>query len=280
MKRMNAILMMTITLSLNISAQEKDSKSTIDFNAVIATVNGVEIKRGQFEQAYQQSLAFVSDKPVTRERVLNELIDREVGLKKAKESNLDQEPVIKAKMEDVLFHAQISKDLEGKLQAINVTDKDAEEYYNKNKEYRTAHILLRLRIVPQKEEFEEVNKKALEIYHELQKKPQAWPELAAKYSQAANASVAGDLGFVPAIKMAPEYFKAINEKKSGFITAPIHTQFGVHIIKVLAVHEWKEVDQAMYKKIVHDIKRDKILEDYFAQQRKSAQVKINKEYLK
>lgn len=247
---------------------------------VVATVNGFEIKKAQLDQAFEQNLMFVSDKVVTKEKVLNDIINREIGIKKAKESKLNDDPVVKAKMEDVLYHAQISKDLEKKLQGILVTDKEAQEYYNKNKEYRTAHILFRIRVTPEKEEVQEAMKKALEVYKQLQSKPQMWPELANKYSQSSTAPAGGDMGYLPAIKYAPEYFKAINGKQNGFISPPVRTQFGLHIIKMLGVHEWKEVDPAIYKKIVYDQKRDKILEEYFADSRKGAQIKINKEFLK
>ena len=247
---------------------------------VVATVNGVEIKKGQLDQAFEQNLLFVSDKVVTKERVLNDIINREIGLKKAKEEKLSDDPVVKAKMEDVLYHAQISKDLEKKLQGITVSDKEAQDYYAKNKEYRTAHILFRIRVSPEKEETQEATKKALEVYKQVQAKPQIWPELANKYSQSSTAPSGGDLGYLPAVKYAPEFFKAINGKANGYISPPVRTQFGLHIIKVLGVHDWKEVDPAIYKKIVYDQKRDKLLEEYFAESRKGAQIKINKEFLK
>ena len=265
-------IFMTISITFSAFAQTSDP--------VVATVNGVEIKKNQLDQAFEQNLMFVSDKIVTKEKVLNDIINREIGLKKAKEAKLNDNPVVKAKMEDVLYHAQISMDLEKKLQAITVTDKEAQDYYAKNKEYRTAHILFRVKVSPEKDEIQEATKKALEVYKQLQAKPQLWPELANKYSQSSTAPAAGDLGFLPAVKYAPEYFKAINGKPNGFISSPIRTQFGLHIIKVLAVHEWKDVDPAIYKKIVYDQKRDKILEEYFAEGRKSAQIKINKEFLK
>ena len=272
MKKSTLLLASTFLISFSAFAQATDP--------VVATVNGVEIKKTQLDQAFEQNLMFVSDKIVTKDKVLNDIINREIGVKKAKESKLNDDPVVKAKMEDVLYHAQISKDLEKKLQGIAVTDKEAQEYYSKNKEYRTAHILFRIRVAPEKAEVQEATKKALEIYKQLQAKPQLWPELANKYSQSSTAPAAGDLGFLPAIKYAPEFFKAINGKPNGHITQPVRTQFGLHIIKVLGVHEWKEVDPAIYKKIVYDQKRDKILEAYFADSRKGAQVKINKEFLK
>jgi len=250
-----------------------------NFDAVVATVNGIEIKKGQLELAYQSNLGFVSDKPVTRERILNELINRELGIKRAKDTKLDQDPVVKTKMEDVLYHAQISKDLEKKLLEIKVSDKEVEEYYAKNKEYRTAQILLRLQIIPQKEEVEEAMKKILEVYNQLKKKPTDWAELAARYSQISASQAAGDIGFQPAYKLAPEYFKAINGKPIGYITSPVQTQFGFHLIKVIGIKEYKDIDMNLYKKILHDIKRDRIIEDYFSDMRKASKVTINKNLL-
>ncbi|MGZ3809234.1 MAG: hypothetical protein ACXVCE_14200, partial [Bacteriovorax sp.] len=165
MKKSNLLMAATLLVSFSALAQ-----TTTD--PVVATVNGVEIKKAQLDQAFEQNLMFVSDKVVTKERVLNDIINREIGIKKAKETKLNEDPVVKAKMEDVLYHAQISKDLEKKLQGITVTDKEAQDYYAKNKEYRTAHILFRIRVSPEKEETQEAMKKALEVYKQLQAKPQ------------------------------------------------------------------------------------------------------------
>lgn len=269
----------TLLSSATFAEGTKTSPPNGNAEAVVAIVNGVEIKKGQLDLAFQDNLMFVSNKIVTREKVLNDIIAREIGIKKAKEAGLQNDLIVKSKMEDVLYHAQISKDLEKKLQAIVVTEKEAQEYYAKNKEYRTAHILFRVSVTPEKAEVEEAMKMALSIYKQLQNKPQTWPELANKYSQSSTAPVAGDLGYLPAVKYAPEYFKAINNKNVGYISPPVRTQFGYHIIKVLGVKEFKDVDPALYKKIVYDQKRDRILDDYFDGLRKSAKIKINKEYL-
>lgn len=282
MKTSKIFTILALSMATTAFAQQEPATNPRNTNpeAIVATVNGVEIKKGQLDQAFEQNLMYVSDKMVTKEKVLNDIINREIGIKKAKEEKLQDDPIVKSKMEDVLYHAQISKDLEKKLQGIQVTDKEAQDYYAKNKEYRTAHILFRVRVAPQKEETDEAMKKSLEVYKQLQAKPQMWPELANKYSQSSTAPAAGDLGYLPAVKYAPEYFKAINGKPNGFITPPVRTQFGYHVVKVLGVREWKEVDPAIYKKIVYDQKRDRILEDYFADARKSAKITINKEWLK
>ncbi len=283
MKTSKIFAILSLAISANAFSQDKEptvNPRNTNPEAVVATVNGVEIKTAQLDQAFEQNLMYVSDKIVTKEKVLNDIINREIGVKKAKDAGYQNDPIVKAKMEDVLYHAQISKDLEKRLQAITVTDKEAQEYYSRAKEYRTAHILFRVRVAPDKAEAEEAMKKALEVYRQVVAKPQQWPELANKYSQSSTAPTAGDLGYLPAIKYAPEYFKAINGKPNGFITPPVRTQFGYHVVKVIGVREWKEVDPALYKKIVYDQKRDKILEEYFADARKTAKITINKEWLK
>lgn len=245
----------------------------------VATVNGQAIKFSDFDQTYKQNMLVVSEKKVTKEKVLTDMINREIGIMKAKKLKLDQDPVVKQKMEDVLFHAMVSKDLEPLLSKITVTDDEVKKYYNDHKEFRTAHILFRMRAQPAKEEAEAALAQALEVYGQINKKPASFPELANKYSQSSTAPNGGDLGFQPAVRLAPEYFDAIKGKPVGYISPPVKTQFGYHIVKVLAIRDFKDIDSSLYKKIIYDTKRDKIIADYFAGLRKEATIKIEKKYL-
>jgi parvulin-like peptidyl-prolyl isomerase len=248
---------------------------------VVATVNGEKILKSTLDQSYQQNLLFLSNKKVTLEKVLDDLISRELGVQKAKANKLDKDPVILSKMEDILYHAQISKDLEDKLKKIpEVTDGDVKEYYAQNKEYRTSHILYRVRAQPTQDEVQKAYEQSVQIYNELQKSPDKFAEFANKYSQTTTAPTGGDIGFQPPTRLAPEYFEAINGKNAGFITKPVRTQFGFHIIKILAVKDYDKITKDMYRKIIYDIRRDKILDEYFASLKKSASININKDLLK
>lgn len=247
---------------------------------VVATVNGVDIKKSEFDRSFYQNTLYVSDKVVTKEKVLNDMMNKIIGIQKAKKAKLDQDPVVKSKMEDVLYHAQISKDLEGELKKIQVTEDDVKAYYREHPEYRTAHILLRVQAKPEKNEVIAAQNQALKIYNTLKTSPEKFGELANRYSQSASAPNGGDMGFQPAVRMAPEYFQAIKGKDDGYITSPVRTQFGYHIIKVIAKRDFDTINMGQYKKIVYDQKRDKVLEDYFAGLRKTAKIKINEEYLK
>tara|TARA_R110000868_G_scaffold55424_2_gene172268 strand:- start:22235 stop:23062 length:828 start_codon:yes stop_codon:yes gene_type:complete len=248
-------------------------------DAVVAKVNGATILKSEFEKAYKENLLFVGDKIVTKDKVLNDLINRELGIQRAKKNKLDADPIVKNKMEDILYHAQISKDLEDELQKIVVADEEVKKYYDKHPEYRTAHILFRMRAEPSKPETEEALKQAMKVYETLKQSPDKFSELANKFSQTTTADTGGDIGFQPKINLAPEYFEAINGKKPGTIVPPVRTQFGYHIIKILAQKDFKSINPAFYKKIIYDLKRDALIASYFDKMRQSAKVEVNKNVL-
>lgn len=243
---------------------------------VVATVNGKKITRGELDDYHQQNLRFVSQRKVTRELSLDDLINRELGIQKALKSGLDKDPVVSSKMNDVLYHAQISKDLEGELKKITVSDDEVRKYYSDNKEYRTAHILYRVRAQPTPDEVKKALEQSVAIYDDVSKNPDSFATLANKFSQTTAAPVGGDLGFQPPTRLAPEYYAAIKGQKVGFISRPVRTQMGYHIIKVLGVKDFDQIDKNVYKKIIYDQKRDAILAKYFQDMQKKADIKINK----
>ena len=230
---------------------------------VVATVNGRVITKKQFEDYHLQNLKFVGQRQITKEVSLQDLINRELGIIKAKKSGTDKDQAIIAKQEDILFHAQISKDLEGEFKKISVSDDDVKKYYEDNKEYRTAHILYRLRAEPTPDEVKGAYEQTMAIYAQLQQTPEDFAKMANKYSQTSAAPVGGDLGFQPPTRLAPEYFEAIKGQRAGFISKPTRTQMGYHIIKVLGVKSFEQIDKNLYKKIIYDRKRDALMDEYF-----------------
>ena len=242
---------------------------------IVATVNGRNITKKQFEEYHLQNLKFVGQRKITKEISLQDLINRELGIQKAKKTGLDKDSVVVAKQEDILFHAQISKDLENEFKKIVVSDDDVKAYYEGNKEYRSAHILYRLRAEPTADEVKASYEQSVAIYSQLQKNPEDFAKMANKYSQTSAAPIGGDLGFQPPTRLAPEYYEAIKNQKVGFITKPVRSQMGYHIIKVLGVKTIDQIDKNLYKKIIYDTKRDAIIADYFKNLAKGAAIKTN-----
>ena len=185
-------------------------------NKIIATVNGVPIYQNLFDESYKQNMLYIGHKKVTKKKVLYDLINREIGIQSAKRNGLNKNPIVKRKMEDILFHAQVSKDLAPELKKINVKDGMVKQYYSNFPEYRTAHILFRTRINATEKEKNQALRQTLAVYDEIKKDPSAFSKLANKFSQTSVAPNGGDIGFQPAIKLAPEYFQAIKGKKNRY----------------------------------------------------------------
>jgi parvulin-like peptidyl-prolyl isomerase len=261
-------LLIALALALPAFAQNTDD--------TVATVNGKKITRQQFEEYHKQNLLFISQRKVTREVSLDDLINRELGIQKARKGGLDKNSLVVSKMEDILYHAQISKDLEGELKKITVSDDEVRKYYGSNKEYRTAHILVRIPPQPTPEQVKGALEQANAIYDQVSKNPDQFGALANKYSQTSNAPIGGDMGFTPPNRLAPEYFAAINGQKPGFISRPVRTQLGIHVIRVVGVKDFDQIDKNAYKKIIYDQKRDAILAKYYADLKKGADIKVNK----
>ncbi len=245
------------------------------FAQTVATVNGKAITQKEFDDYHLQNLKFVGQRKITKEVSLQDLINRELGIQKAKKTGLDKDPKVVARQEDILYHAQISKDLECEFQKITVSDDEVKKYYNDHQEYRTAHILYRLRAEPTADEVKAAYTQSLEIYNQLQKSPEDFSKLANKFSQTSAAPVGGDLGFQPPTRLAPEYFEAIKGQKVGFISKPVRTQMGFHVIKILGVKSFDQIDKNLYKKIIYDRKRDALIDTYFKNLAKGADIKIN-----
>lgn len=246
-------------------------------NPVVAEVNGKKITKKELVLYHAKNLNFVSmNKPVTLERSLDDLINKIVGIDRAKENNLDKNPIVIQKMEDILYHAQISKDLDDKLLAIKVSDNEVKEFYKDNPEYRTSQILFRMRAQPSKDEVANTLDNALKVYTQAKEKPKNFTDFAANYSQSSTTLNGGDLGYQPKTRLTPEYYEQIKGQKIGYISKPFRSQYGYHIVQVTGVKDYEQIDKDMYKKIIYDIKRDKILDSYFKDLQKKAKIKINK----
>lgn len=242
---------------------------------VIATVNSIQILQSQFDEAYRKNKLYVSHMKVTKQKVLNDLINRILGIQRGLKQNLEKDPIVKAKMNDVLYHAQVSRDLAPRLHKITIKNKEIAEYYKNFPEYKTAHILIRESLnLKSKEKIKNMTH-ARSLYKELKKSPEKFTEFAKKHSQSASAPLGGVMNFEPAVRLAPEYFEAIKDQPMDTILSPIRTQFGIHIIKVMGIKKYKDINKAIYQKIIYDQKRDKIMANYFKNLRDAAEITLN-----
>lgn len=89
------------------------------------------------------------------------------------------------------------------------------------KEVRARHILVATKSLADK------------LYAELQKDPSKFAALAKKYStDTGSASKGGELGYLPRGATVQPFDQALFSLKKGQISAPVHSQYGYHIIQV------------------------------------------------
>lgn len=127
------------------------------------------------------------------------------------------------------------------IDKVLLTDADVEARYaekvkslESNEQRRAAHILIK--ITDQVKEAE-----ALAKIQDIEKKIKAGEDfgtLAKQFSQDEGSAIAnGDLGFVGKGAFVPEFEKTMYALKPNEVSAPVKTQFGYHIIKLLEVQK-------------------------------------------
>jgi peptidyl-prolyl cis-trans isomerase D len=129
------------------------------------------------------------------------------------------------------------------LPHITVGDDEIKKYYEDHKhEFGTqeqrdaAHILIAVASQASAAEKQAARKKAERILQEVKKSPQKFAELAKKYSQdPGSARQGGDLGFFSRGMMVKPFDDAAFSLKPGEISGLVQSEFGFHIIKLLAI---------------------------------------------
>lgn len=136
------------------------------------------------------------------------------------------------------------QDLQGK---VEVKAEEVRKYYDEHKrdleaqeERRAAHILIAVAEgVPQAEQ-DEALAKAEKLLQQARKNPAGFAELARKNSQdPGSARNGGDLGFFGRGLMVKSFDDAVFSLKQGEISEVVKSDFGYHIIKLLAVKPTK-----------------------------------------
>jgi parvulin-like peptidyl-prolyl isomerase len=124
--------------------------------------------------------------------------------------------------------------LKNRLNSIKISDKEAKEFYEKNKDIyfkTTPKIKARHIVVKDKKLAEKIISELKGLKgKELEKK---FAELAKKYSIGPSKVQGGELGWFDPNQMVPAFRDAVEKMKVGEITKePVKTRFGYHVILV------------------------------------------------
>lgn len=166
----------------------------------------------------------------------------DADIKKYYESNMHEFKVDEQlRVEYVTFSAA---DLQSQ---ISVTEEEVKKYYDEHaaefgtqEQRQAAHILISAAAQASGSEKDAAKLKAENILQQVKQSPQAFANLAKQHSHdTGSAAVGGDLGMIARGAMVPPFEEAVYKLKVGEISELVQTDFGFHIIKLVAIEPAK-----------------------------------------
>lgn len=207
-------------------------------STILATVGGMPITDEDVNDFLRElgprAQSYMS--PEGRKVVLNQLIGNKLLLLDAKRNLLEAEPEFKAQLARLKDSLLASYATEKAISAVRVSDKDAEDYYNSNKErFVTEETVNASHILVDSEE------KANEILAKINAGEISFEDAAVENSSCPSKANGGNLGDFGRGQMVPEFDTAVFDMEVGEVKGPVQTQFGYHLIKLNKKNEAKEI---------------------------------------
>ena len=235
-------------------------------NNVLATVGGMPIT----EEDVNEFLASLGPRgqaynnPEGKKAILGQLVANKLLLLDARRNLYEAEPAFKAELAKLRDNLLVSFAADKAIASVSVSDKDAEDYYNENREkffseesVNASHILV---------DSEEL---ALELLAKIKSGEISFEDAAAENSTCPSKANGGNLGDFGRGQMVPEFDSAVFEMQVGDISeAPVKTQFGYHLIKLISR---REAEAIPFAEIAPEIKNALLQE----KQRAAYESKIN-----
>lgn len=172
---------------------------------LVARIGDIDISSERLAEYMEKRGARLSSIAI-KDQLLNELIDRETKIYVAKDMGLDQDPDVVAAYENALIAKLRQRDLEKRLESVEVSPQEIEEYflsnihkYTKPSRKRIALIQLDLPKGATESKLQQVLERSESIKRAALSQPESvhgFGSLAAKYSgDQASRYVGGDIGW-------------------------------------------------------------------------------------
>lgn len=243
---------------------------------VVVVVGNKQVTVKEFKEKYDEVLKSTLNPP-SKELFLEDLIRYEMGVQEAMKRNIPDEPAVKERIRQEYYKGLIEKELGKAISEIKVTDKEMEDFYAKNPEIRTSHILIEFKPDATAEQKAAAKKRATEILDEVNKSKRPFEELVALYTDdVLTKRTGGDVGWQSGVTLVPSYYQAIQKMRVGEIKGLIETQYGYHIIKVTGRRGYGDANKRQIRAAVFDEKRRLLFDAYFVKLKKDYPVKVNK----
>lgn len=191
----------------------------------VAVVNGRPISRAAVDILSAELAQRRGDNGISEEKIIDELIKRELLRQEAEAQRLTNDPKYAARVEnaDRMVLSQIAA--EHFINSAAISDEDLKKEYDqrvgsmKLTEYKARHILV------------DTEQAAKDVIKRLQK-GEKFADIAKKVSKdPGSKGSGGDLGWFNPQQMVPPFANAVVALKNGELTqTPVQTQFGWHVI--------------------------------------------------
>ncbi len=169
------------------------------------------------------------DHPQGRAAILEQLIANKLLLLDAQKNLYEHNSAFKAQLErvkeDMLVNFAASKAIEN---VATATDEEIKAYYeanmdkfSKGESVNASHILV------------DSEEKAVEILTKINAGEISFEDAARQYSSCPSKDNGGNLGEFTRGQMVPEFDEAVFSMEVGTVSAPVKTQFGYHLIKLI-----------------------------------------------
>lgn len=265
-KAIGVILCSFLVLAFTLTSFAQDSD-------VVAVVGGKNITKKEFEQKYKEVIKNAFNPP-EKDLFLEDLVRYEVGVMEAEKRNLRNDPIVQERFRQVLYVDLIEKEIGKKVDAYKVTERDMKNYYAKNPEIRSSHILIELKEKARPSEIEAAKKRASEIYAEVKKSKRPFEQLVKLYSDdVISKKNGGDIGWHTSATLLPQYYTAAVKLKENGISPLIETKFGFHIIKLTGKKPYKDADKVKLNAAVKEAKKKVLFDEFFEKLKSKYNVK-------
>ena len=184
--------------------------------------------------------------PEGRRVILEQLIGNKLLLQDARRNLIEGEAEFRAELARLKERLLISYAGNKVIAGVKVSEDDVKKYYEENKEQfvkgesvNASHILV------------DSEEKAQELLAKINAGEITFEDAARENSSCPSGQNGGNLGSFTRGQMVPEFDKAVFEMNVGEISkAPVKTQFGYHLIKLI---EKNEAEAAAFDEVKGDI---------------------------
>jgi parvulin-like peptidyl-prolyl isomerase len=223
------------------------ARAADDPNETVGRVGTVEIKLGQvrdFLRAIDPNLRQQAEKdPQVLARIVRNELGRVAVLTEAREKKWDARPEVQAQVELARQQVILNSYLQSVVQlpAGFPSNAEVEAAYEGNKgnlmkpaEYHLAQIFLTVPASADKAVIDAVQRRADELARKARARGTDFGALAREFSDHKESAInGGDLGWLGAVQLLPEFRNAVGAMGKGDVSPAIRTPDGFHVVKLV-----------------------------------------------